>query len=690
MVQTQFWFQSWINQWIGSWTNQFWNFTTKQPSVSNTKTTTNSRFPWLTDDEIKRIEDWTKEIADPSEKRIIQNNLYQAMLKDKTNQDYMNDRYSVTNEMSYQADKSTDKQQQNISKAQVRYMELANLIKDKKWLDATANDEEIINYLLSTTQNWDQLMQDYLNWKSDELLYVNWLMEKPWFWEKALQQVKNAAWAAYDSVTWLPRFLSDNLAKAVWWTAKKLWADEDKVNELVQSYIDFWENEMSWKAIWADEDSWTYKVTKFVWDTAQVLAWEWLLKWTSKWAQLMAKLDKAPVWQKMIAWWLEWVWETTLYDIIANQELPEWKELALWWAIWAAIPWLWWTANKAKTAIQKWLKKTASKLELSWMLNPAKLTKVKEQLIDEWVDLAQSKADDVWTWMIERGMKWNKNTIINQLDDYWKKAKWLKTELLATSETTYKSPAAKKALQNLYDSIDDIPWLEEEAWKISKLLKKSKYTLSELDNVKSIMDDAYNLYTTAWTETAWLKAKWLRNIRKELRKFIEDKATEEWLWNIKMINNEISVAHWLKEWISKKDSADAARELLSVFDKWTIGAILGWWAWYTVWPFDSNTPQWKIGNMIVWALAWKYLFSTQAKTNLAAWLNKLSWWTKKELARYIASEWAEKLSETTLKSIWKVVEESGIEWITEWVKDLLSKADLTRLWIIGLTTNDDK
>ena len=687
MAQTQFWFQSWMNNWIWSWTNQFWNFQTKQTGVSNQN---NSRFPWLTDEEIKRIEEWTKNIENLSDRRIIQNNLYQSMINNKNTQNQMDERYSYTNQMAYETDSMSDSAKKNISQAKVRYADLANLIKDKKWLNPTANDEEIISYLVSTTPDWWKLMEDYLNWKSNELLYVNWLAEKPTFWEKAMQQVKNVVWWAYDSVTWLPRFVSNNAAKAIGWAAKKLWADEEKVDALVQDYIDFWENEMSWKAIWADEESGTYKATKFVWDIAQLLAWEWLLKWTEKWAKLVQALDKAPVWQKMIAWWLEWVWETTLYSIISDQELPDTSELARWWAIGAVIPWIWWTAKKAKWLIQKWLKKTASKLELSWMLNSAKLTKVKNQLIDEWVDLAQSKADDVWTWMIERWIKGNKNTVINQLDDYAKKAKSLKTELLKTSDNLYDAGAAKKALQNMYDDIAKTPWLESKADDIANLLKKEKYTLSELDNIKSMMDDMYNLYTSAWTETAWLKAEWLRNIRKELRKFIEDKATEEWLWNIKMINNEISVARWLWDWISKKDSADAARELLSIFDKWTIWWLLGWWVWYTVWPFDSNTTQWKIWNMIVGALAWKYLFSTQAKTNLAAWLNKLSWWTKKELARYIASEWAEKLSENTLKAIWKVVEESGIEWVTEWVKELLSKSDLARMWIIGLATNDDK
>jgi hypothetical protein len=253
---------------------------------------------------------------------------------------------------------------------------------------------------------------------------------------------------------------------------------------------------------------------------------------------------------------------------------------------------------------------------------------------------------------------------------------------LNTSTTEYEQSVAKKALQNMYDDLAKTPWLEDKADDIAKLLKKEKYTLSELDRIKSTMDDMYNLYTQAWWETAWLKAEWLRNIRRDLRKFIEDKATEEWLWNIKMINNEISVARWLRDWISRKDSADAAREMLSIFSKWTVGWSMLWLSGQ--WPFDNNTPAWKIGNFIVWALAWQFLFSTKAKTTLASWINKLSWWTKKELIRYITSEWAEKLSENTLKSLWKLIEETGVEWLPS----LLNKTDVARVGLIWLTNND--
>jgi len=49
--------------------------------------------------------------------------------------------------------------------------------------------------------------------------------------------------------------------------------------------------------------------------------------------------------------------------------------------------------------------------------------------------------------------------------------------------------------------------LEDDAAKTLALLNKDTYTLSELNQVKRILDDQYNLYTKTGDPTAGLKAK---------------------------------------------------------------------------------------------------------------------------------------------------------------------------------------
>ena len=54
-------------------------------------------------------------------------------------------------------------------------------------------------------------------------------------------------------------------------------------------------------------------------------------------------------------------------------------------------------------------------------------------------------------------------------------------------------------------------------------------------------------------------------LEKDLRKYIEDAATKEWLGNIKLLNNETQIAKALEDAISRKDSADAARDIIYIW-----------------------------------------------------------------------------------------------------------------------------
>lgn len=530
----------------------------------------------------------------------------------------------------------------------------------KHWQDwSNATDDQV----------YEKLKQMYPDIKNKMAMYIqDDSMDRTGFkismwWEQPVKEdgnfAQNLVWWAYDSVTWLPRMLASGAASAIWWVAKQFWADEEKVNELVNSYKDYINNEMSGKWIWADTDSATYKITKTVWDLAQVAAWEWLargaLQWTKVWQILNTAKNSWVLWKIWVSA-IEWAGDMALYEMVSQSKLPWGNDLALWAGLWVAAPILWSAVKATKWVIGK----TANKLELNWLLNPSKLTDVKNRLISEiW---KKAEALDVWKWLIERWMKWDKPTIINKLWEWKQNAREIKLDILSKSTTQHDVPAAKKALQEMYDSIVDVPWMEEMTQKVSELMWKETHTLAELDEMKTLFDDIFDIYKNSWEVKAQKTAKWLNNIRNKLKTFIEEQAEAEWLWNVKMLNNEIQVSHILRDWIMKKDSADAVREALSIFSKPAI-----WWlAWWTIWwPFDENTFLWKVGNVIVGALAWHYLLSTKAKTNLASMLNKVSWWTKVELKKWIWWE-IEKLSEKAQKEVNDIVEKLALPALTEW------------------------
>ena len=148
----------------------------------------------------------------------------------------------------------------------------------------------------------------------------------------------------------------------------------------------------------------------------------------------------------------------------------------------------------------------------------------------------------------------------------------------------------------------------------------------------------------------------------------------------KMLNNETSVSRTLADAVSRKDSADIAREMLSVFSKPAI-----WWALsMNQWPFNGNTIEWKIGNFIVWwLLAWA-LFSTTSKHIYANALRWLSWLQKKELSRFIATKWTEQLSKETVEEVAKIT--NAIRLLKEWPLErnplrLTTPAKSRTLWL---------
>ena len=389
---------------------------------------------------------------------------------------------------------------------------------------------------------------------------------------------------------------------------------------------------------------WVWKEAGKIWASTALTRPIW---WAAKWVWLL--------WRAAL-WATEWVLWTAAYNVASGDEAFN-TTSGIAWAIGGAIPLLWaWVKAAAKYA--------APRLQLSWLLNPAKLNQVKDMLIDEWSELVwKMDTTDVWKWMIERWFKWWKDDIIKWLTQYSNESKKALDWLLASSKSKHNVSSAKRALENIRASYADTPWLESKFAKVDQLLSKDAYTLTELNAIKREMDDAYNLFKSSWGETAGLKAEWLRNIRKDIRKYIEDVADAEWLWNVKMLNNETSVSRTLADAVSRKDSADIAREMLSVFSKPAI-----WWALsMNQWPFNGNTVEWKIGNFLVWwLLAWA-VFSTTSKTYMANALRWLSWIQKKELSRFIATKWAEKLSNKTVEEVAKIT--NAIKLLKEWPLD---------------------
>ena len=255
--------------------------------------------------------------------------------------------------------------------------------------------------------------------------------------------------------------------------------------------------------------------------------------------------------------------------------------------------------------------------------------------------------------MLERGFKGSKGDLITQLNAHAQKSKAMVDELLWLSNSTHKVEEVNQALQMLIKDRLEYPWLKEKAGEMMKLMK-DEYTLSEMNQVKRYMDEAYNMFKQNGWEVAGLKAEGLRTIRKEIKTTIENVAEQEGLWNIRMLNNETQVARGLAEGIAKKEDAATVREILSPFSSARNGAILGGIGGASD-PRDSF-PE-RLLKMAWGAVVGGLIGSTQVKTTVANMLKKLWGVERKELEQWVTTEGKSQLSQTSQSVLTKIANE---------------------------------
>ena len=420
------------------------------------------------------------------------------------------------------------------------------------------SDMEKTEYVNSLTDDQYRQMQKYKNqWYSFEasrtlLENSEWLANPTAVGTEKYNPKGNffknmVAWA-YDSVTWLPRFLSNNLAKAVWWTAKKLWADEDKVNELVQSYIDFGENEMSWKALWANTNSATYKITKTVWDIAQVAAWEWLAKEALKWTQALNKINQVKnsgLLGKMAVWAAEWAADMWLYNIVSESELPTWKDLAVWAALWAALPVAWAWLKAAKKAIKTEAWAWAEKL----IRNINKISESKNQkFIDTFGEDAGKVMNDRWLRTRQDVQNWHISNI-DKVDNALDSIQW-----------TFKDPIVDDVLAETVEFATKTA--DENLNRLLQLQEKAAnewLTMSEINEVKRYFE-WHTKFAYGKSQDA-IKSSKATNLDTRLREWQRKVAAENGLENLAQLNRETQMSKYILN-----NSKDVSKGLLWAID----------------------------------------------------------------------------------------------------------------------------
>lgn len=445
---------------------------------------------------------------------------------------------------------SDDKVRQQYTSAS-RISDMAGVIRDyakNNGIDlSNATDNDVVAAFMQSNPNKANGINDYINWTTD--LYTT---SSNIGFIKPQQQAQDNEWGfftdivgwAYDSVTSLPRFAMKWVANAIGWVAKQFWADEDRVNELVQSYKDSLQN-FSWEAMWSDTDSWTYNISKWVWDVFQVAAWEWLLRWAVKGSQALNAVSKAigssslPV--RAWAAALEGMADTAAYQLVADNELPSAWDLAVWAIWWAAFPIAWAWLKAATKAWKKALESAAGKQ----IMKMNKLTK--------WVKWEFEKKFwiNYWDWLNDRWMVWDMERTVDWLWNYMKNNKDKVDSWLAAIKWTFWKD--NKNLHEMADAVADyaadVSINPSEVARYRSLAQKAKtewLTMSEINDVKRYYERnnkfTYGRDTTQWWTKASKRATELDNA---VREWQIDEAAKNWFENLRALNKETAASKYL-------------------------------------------------------------------------------------------------------------------------------------------------
>lgn len=450
------------------------------------------------------------------------------------------------------------KAQYNVASRGNLLAEMISNVGREKGYEITGNASDIIWTYLQWFPNDSQALYEFTHGNQDPedfAVQMGWMeapQPKGWF-------LRNVIGAAWDSATWIWQFLWNWAADIIWWTAKQLWADEDRVDYLVNDFKNYLENNKISKTVESDTNSLTYKWTKLATDIAQTA---WLWAWAKWWVEaamwgypLVTKAT--PLWVKAAVWALEWAADMWIYDVVAESELPSGKDLALGATLWAVAPMLWAGYKAAKAAT----KKRAVSFAEDLLQNTNRMTKWEQS------KFYQRFNQNVGKWLNDRWLKsWE--DIVN----YFTSSKNKVDEALWTIKWEFTS----KELTDVLDDVVDFT-IETKSPQASRMIalaeKNAKWwlTMSEINEVKRFFE-AHNKfnYLTKWTAVQAEKAT---NMDTALREWQFKIAEENWFSNLAELNKETAAAKEILNGVKKWEAWVAWNNPISLTDV----IVAFWW-----------------------------------------------------------------------------------------------------------------
>lgn len=290
-------FSTWFNSSFSGWNNN-----------KIEKPTKKDMFPWLTDAQINKIEELTKDLT-WAEQRQMQQALYEKVIEKVHNENAKDSRTATENELWYKCLNEKNPQRKNYMSSCNRQEQVADKIKEKYNLDPLADTGEVIKGMMAEMQDkWVDidLYNKYLESWDKEFLYKMWYEKKPSNkWKKIATTVWVGAWiiAWADATLYGAWKLSEKIGEKIYeFPIDSSIQEAKKINQAWTKVMDAEEAVKDAKA--------DLKVAKKTWEWVEeaqeaLETAEKNLK-TAKWKKVVKVADTAReynVWGWILEWW---------------------------------------------------------------------------------------------------------------------------------------------------------------------------------------------------------------------------------------------------------------------------------------------------------------------------------------------------------------------------------------------------
>lgn len=174
----------------------------------------------------------------------------------------------------------------------------------------------------------------------------------------------------------------------------------------------------------------------------------------------------------------------------------------------------------------------------------------------------------------------NTDETVKLIDDFFSKNYAQVREEIAKVGVNYpvaKVPRYQEALKELKKAVGDVPGMEKIDAEVDILLGNKKPTLEDVQRVKELLDEHFSLYKVTGDVKESVQKEGLANMRKDLRKFIEDEVKANTGIDIADLNNKVSTSKSIMNAIEVRAPKGITKANLQMGDlgAFGIGSVFG-------------------------------------------------------------------------------------------------------------------